>query len=478
MAARLGGGAAVGAGLVIELGSLFARTIILARLLGAQEFGIAAAINTLGAVVEMISFLGLDRYLVFAVAGGGAPALAASHVLTLVRGGICALVTLALAWPVARLVGAGQFGWQFALLALVPLLRGFIHLGVYQMQRAHDFVPAAAAEAIGAMVGLVVSAAAAWVRPDHAAIVWGLIAQAATAVFITHVASRARRYRLCFAPAPLRDALRFGLPLAWNGAVLAASNQLDRMVVAGWLGAAALGVYGLATTLLMQPINLLMRFATTTWQPGLSAAWHGRQGTAFATLAGGLGAAASAAGGAAACVIACLGAPALIWVFGPSYAAGDVFCALFAGTIGLRLLRGAMNLFGLAAGATADLALCNSAGVACLPLMALALALRPGMPAAAAGGLAAELLAVAFTHLRLRRHYGRACDRGLRTATISGVILAALAAWLIAAQPAVPARAVVAVLAAAVIAAPVAWRQLGLHQRGMAAAPASNLIQS
>ncbi len=430
----------VGIGLAIELGSLFVRTIILARLLGSREFGIAAAINTLGAVIEMISFVGLDRYLVYARDGGSRAALEAAHTLTLARGCIGFCLAVLLAWPVAALIHEGRLGPEFALLAVAPLLRGLVHLGVFQMQRAHRFRPAATAEAVAALTGLAVSAIAAWLRPNHTAILWGLIAQAAAAVLLTHLAARPVPYRFGLVAAPLRAALRFGLPLTWNGMMLAASSQLDRMVVGGWLGPAALGLYGLATTLLMQPVNLLMRFATTAWQPSLSAAWHADSHAVFAALAANLNRAAAVIGGCAACVIACLGAPAITMVFGASYVASDLFCALFAGIVALRLARGTLNLFGMAVGATADLALCNSAGLACLPLMALALALRPTLEAAVAGGLAAELFALTMTHLRLRRHYCGSGQRACRSGALSCLLLAAIAAWISALHPALPLR--------------------------------------
>ena len=481
-ASLLGGSAAVVLGLAVELGSLFARTIILARLLGSHEFGIAAAINTLGAVIEMISFVGLDRYLVYARDGGSAAALAAAHTLTLARGCIGFCLAVLLAWPVAWLIHAGRLGPEFALLALAPLLRGGVHLGVFQMQRTHRFVPAAASEALAALAGLAASGVAAWLRPDHRAILWGLIAQAAVAVLVTHLAGRAVPYRFGLAAAPLRAALRFGLPLTCNGAVLAASSQLDRMVVGGCLGPSSLGLYGLGTTLLMQPMNLLMRFATTAWQPSLSAAWHSGRREAFAARAGTLNFAAACLGGCGACVIACLGAPALTMVFGASYVASDLFCALFAGIVALRLVRGTMNLFGLAAGATADLALCNSAGMACLPLMAMALALRASLEAAVAGGLAAESFALAVTHLRLRRHYRGAGAGALRAGLLSCLLLSAIAAWISAWHPALWSRAAACLASVAAIAVPalLAWLggyKMGANQAGMELEPASNLMQ-
>ena len=137
-----------------------------------------------------------------------------------------------------------------------------------------------------------------------------------------------------------------------------------------------------------------------------------------------------------------------------------------------------MNLFGLAVGATSDLALCNSAGIACLPLIAAALAIRPSLEAAAAGGLASEVFALAFTHRRLRRHYGEMGHAALRTASLLCVSLVAIPVWTVSCQPGLGERLAVAlagIAALATTALPGAWP---CHQPGMDVEPASNLIQS
>ena len=477
----LAGNAVVGTGLAVELGSLFARTIILARLLGPHEFGVAAGMNTLAAVIEMISFVGLDRYLVYARDGHTEAALAAAHTLTLARGCIGFCLTVLLAWPSALLIHAGRLGPEFALLAVAPLLRGGVHLGVFQMQRAHRFLPAALAEALAAIAGLGVSTVFALRQPDHTAILWGLITQAAVVVVITHWSGRAIPYRFSWQRASLTKALRFGLPLTWNGAVLAASNQLDRVIVGGWLGPAALGLYSLSTTLLMQPMNLLMRFATTAWQPNLSAAWHSGRRASFTTLATVLNGTAMAIGGGGACIVACVGSPALAIVFGRGYMASDVFCAMFGGITAARLLRGTMNLLGLSVGATADLALCNSAGMACLPMIAVALAVQPSLEAAAIGGLSSEVIALAVTHLRLRRHYGRLGGAAVQNALLLCLLLAAFPVWTELYHPRLVARAATSlagVAVFAVLALPAIFAARRSHQGGMDVEPASNLIHS
>jgi O-antigen/teichoic acid export membrane protein len=442
----LGGGAVVGAGLAVELGSQFVRTLILARLLGANEFGLVASINTLYAVVEMVSFIGIDRYLVYAPEGALRHALDVAHTLSWLRACISSALIFALAGPTAALVGASEYANGFAVVAIVPLLRGATHLGVTQMQRSGRFVPSAAAEAIGAVLGLLAAAAAALTTHDYRAVLWGLGVQAGAAVLASHLFARGIPYRLSADRRIIRDALRFGMPLLLNGLALAAAFQLDRMVIGAWLGVAELGIYGLTMTLFLQPISLLMRLANTALQPRLSAAWHADRPGEFQVLAWQLGRYGAAVGGAGAAAAACLGAPFLQHVFGPSYSASDTFLVLLAGGgVLMRLCRGALNLLGLAIGRTPDLMISNIAGSAMLPMTVAAFYVYPRIESAAFAGLVGELLTCFVAMSLLRKHCGEAAVTVLRSFVVAGMIPAVLGIGVLVADPSILVRAIAAV---------------------------------
>lgn len=445
----LRGGAVVGAGLVIELGSLFLRTLILARLLGATEFGVVVSINTLAALASMFSFIGVDRYIIYAPDGGEAEALAVGHALSLIRGAVGAMLVLALAVPTAALINMQAYEVSFAMVAAVPLLSGATHLGTAQMQRAGRFWPAAASDAGGAVLGVAAAAIAAVVAPDHRAIIWGLAAQTGGAVVLSHCFARGRRYRISFDHRRIRETLRFGLPLLINGVALAAAYQFDRMIVGAWLGVVALGVYGLCQTLLFQPLALLQRLTTTTLQPGLSRAWHADPDQLFPTQTRHIAMLMAGLSCAIAVAAACLGAPALRLLFGASFTASDAFFVLMATALLIRMARGCLNLFGLAIGRTADLMLSNIAGSASLPMMIAAFAVYPRLESAAFAAVVGEVMGCLAAYLRLRRHCGQACRdavRGLAAAAAPPIVAGA---WILLVHPSIWMRGTAVTIACA-----------------------------
>lgn len=461
----LGAGAVVAIGLIAELGAQFARTAFLARWLGASEFGIVVSLSTLAALVEMLSFIGVDRYLVYSTDGGSRQALGIAHTLGLLRGVICAAIVAALAWPMAAAMDEDAYIWSFVVIGLGPLLRGASHLGVVQMQRSGRFWPAAAANFGGAILGLVAAAVAAVIAPDYRTILWGLSAQAAGSLLLSYLLADGVPFALCFDRERIREALRFGLPLLVNGFALAAAYQLDRMAVGAWLGVSALGIYGLSITVLFQPVALLSRLATSIMQPPMSAAWHSDRSVAFPAWVRQLARYSAVFGGAGAAVTVCLGAPMLRFVFGPSFATSDVFFVLMAGAVLARLQRYALNLVGLAMGRTSDMMVSNVGGAIALPVMIGLFYVSHNLISAAFGTLLGELLAIAIIEAKLSWRCGSASLAMRQGLTLAAILPITLGAWILASDPPLWIRIAVSAIASLapasmLVANCVSWRSV------------------
>ena len=425
----------VALGLMIELGSQFARTMLLARALGAAEFGLVTSINTLVALVEMFSFLGVDRYLVYSQEGDAPHELAIAHGLSWSRGLLGAALILSLAWPTAVALGVRDQTHAFMIVAIAPLLRGAAHLGVVQMQRVGRFWPSTLTDAGGALLGFAAAAAAVMVARDHRAILWALTAQAAGILILSHLLARAGPYRLSFDRNRNREALRYGLPLLVNGLALGVAFQLDRIIVGSWLGVTALGAYGLSVTLLFQPVTLLGRLATTTLQPRISAAWHNDRSEAFPRFVSQLAGWAALLSAAGAMGTVCLGAPVLRFLFGPSFSLSDAFFVLMGFVLLVRINRHVVNLLGLAIGRTTDLMISNIVGASALPAMIAAFLVYLGPASASFGALFGDLSAFAVADARLRRassSAGKAIGRGM---AVAAILPALFGVWILLVNP-------------------------------------------
>lgn len=448
----LSSGAVVAIGLAVELGAQFARTVLLARVLGAEEFGIVAAIYAVYAIVEMAGFIGLERYIVYSARGGDSHVLDASHTLAVARGVLSALVLVIFAAPAASLIGEAQYVDSFIWVAAVPFLRGFLHLGVTQMQREGTFWRGSVAEAGGALIGLAVAAIAARLLHDHRAGVWALVAQQVAAVAASHVLAWSRKYRFSFDRAPIAEALRFGLPLTVNGLAVAIATQVDRLVVGAWLGVETLGLYSLTISVVLQPLSLVFRLVTTLVQPHLSQAWHEDPSGRFRAQARRVVFGSGLMGLVYAGGIVCLGAPVMHFVFGARYVFSDSVFALYGAAVLLRFVRNGLSLFGLAIGRTSGLMVSNLAGAFGLLAGLAALYVRPTIEAAIFGIVVGDVISFFVLESSIHAYVEKQGRPVLTTLAAASAPPAILAVLMLAVNPDLPLRIAATVLIAALAA--------------------------
>jgi O-antigen/teichoic acid export membrane protein len=308
-----------------------------------------------------------------------------------------------LAAPTAHLLGVPQCTGSFVWLGVIPLLRGFEHLRLEQLQRAHRFWPWAVASSMTNVFGLIAGTCAAFLLRDHRAVLWGLGTQAVTVVAATHIFARLP-YRVSFEVGPALRALRFGLPLMLNGLALATLGQFDRLAVGSFLGVATLGRYGLATMMFYLPTSLLARVAVSVLQPRLSAAWHDSPLWVFPRLFRQLNLAIAVTAALAGTMVAIVGSPVLSFVFGRAYEVDELFFAVFSLAIFVRFGKISANLAGLAMGRTMDLMLSNMPSALGLVFTIIGLSLVSSLVVAAAGLLTGELIGTVAAFVLLGRN--------------------------------------------------------------------------
>ncbi|MBY0336700.1 MAG: oligosaccharide flippase family protein [Acetobacteraceae bacterium] len=464
------GGLAVGAPL-FDYAMRFLRTIVLAKLLAPAEFGLAMALATVVFMSESATDLGADRYVVLHRGEPGRRALAAAHTLQLCRGLLIAAGLLLLAQPIAALFQVPQSASSFALVALLPLLRGVAHLGVSQAQQDYRFGPYAAVSATAQVVGFAGGVAAAVWLGDHRAILVAFLAEAAAFTAASwRVAGT--RFQLSSHAADLGPALRFGLPLMLNGVGLALIGQADRVVVGWAFGPETLAVYGLALTLAVVPISPVFKGLGALSMPLMAnaaprgaAAWASAARVTYRVFA--------VAGLAYALGIALALDVALPALFGPAYGISDLFHVLLAAVVLLRVLRGAPTVALMAAGRTVLLSVANlSAALGVAAAIGFVL-LWPGPEAVTAGILLGDALSLSLAWLFAGRRmalHGRGLGIGVTVAS-GAALVAALALWPEANAWQRPLVALVGVLV--LIPACLAARQAWIRRRAEGAAAAS-----
>lgn len=363
------------------------RSAVLARAIGGEELGRAMVLTLVLRLAEMVSDVGIDRFLI-QWRGEISPALlAALHGASLVRGLGTACLVLALSLPAVAALEGGASAAAYVALALVPFLRSFLHLDYRLAESELRLRPMAVVEggSVLAMLGALPLAVLA--AGDHRAMLVVLLVQVAAQVALSHRVAT-RPYGLTLDRAVLAEVLGFGAPLVLNAGLMFLTFQADRLIVAGFYGWAEVAVYGVALQLAMLPAQIAGRAAGSLVAPRMRMAGDGLGRLARFALAIYLLIGLAFALGFALCA-----PPMIALVYGAAFRPDPALALALGLAAGARLWRTPLSQLAVVMGRTGDparanlwraLALVLSLGAAWagLPLAAIALTAAVGEGAA------------------------------------------------------------------------------------------------
>ena len=253
----------------VAQGSALLRYVVLARMLGPEQLGLAATLVLTAAFFDYISDTGSDRFLVQDRDGDLPSVQKLVHLVYIGRGAMIAAALVIFAWPIAVAYHTPRLALGLMILALSPLILGFLHLDIRRLQRHLDFRADALCTVASEIAGLAATAAAAALTHAFTAILYGLITRAIVMVGVSHL-QRRRRYEIGLSREHAARLARFAAPLMLNGVLLFFATQGDRALVGNRLGFVALGRYSAILLLIYYPAAMLMRYIQAMYLPLLS----------------------------------------------------------------------------------------------------------------------------------------------------------------------------------------------------------------
>jgi O-antigen/teichoic acid export membrane protein len=340
------------------------RIALFAHVLAPASMGAIVILGTWVRLVEMVTDLSLDRYLLRAPDGAARKVQSVAHGTAVMRGLIGMGFMLATLLPLLSIYGLEDWIWAFLAATLVPLIRGFTHLDYRLHNRVLRFGSTVTVEVGSALAGLA-CAASVLVLPGLTAFVAALLMQAATSVLLSHLCA-ARSYSIGFDRGIQRRIWQAGWPLAVNALLLYAVFQGEKLFVGGVLGLEVLASYAIAAQLALLPVMIAGRLSIGLGLPVLARAGadtlravQARHDVMQLFLAGGmlfwLG-------------FVVLAPVAIQLLFGESYAQPVADMSWIAAAAALRLQKTGPATVLLAAGRSRDILAGNSARLAGLAI--------------------------------------------------------------------------------------------------------------
>lgn len=378
--------------------SAFLRNLVIARVIGADEMGLAVALALGIRVFEMAGEFGLDRLLVQVEDESLVAARRAVHLLQLVKGWTVAAAAALLAVPLCRALDPALDPSWFALAALSLAIRGGANCDYRERQRRGEYLPALVVEGGSNVIATLAAIPLALATRDYTVLAWTSLLQASVFCILSHAVA-ANPFRIGIDRALLARCLRYGLPIALNGALMFLALQGDRLIVAVNFPAAELARFALAAQLALLPALIgaryvlaseLPRFASLTRQ---AAGFEGYLAARLRLITG----------------IAVLGVLGLGLfgnllmevLYGGEYRVAAAIFWLLAAASGLRLIRAVPSTALMALERTHLLFLSNLPRLVTLPVAVVAVALGGGLTAIVAIGAVGEALSLAVALVAL-----------------------------------------------------------------------------
>ncbi|WP_026616978.1 lipopolysaccharide biosynthesis protein [Ensifer aridi] len=248
----LRGGLVTGGAQAVRMLIQFISVIVLARLLVPEDFGLVASVSPIVAFVGLFQNLGLQQAVIQRKEIAETQLNQVFWISTLV-GLICTLVVVALS-PAAAVFYNDPRMTAITIAAAAPLLLGSLAaLPLALLNRHLKFGQLALNDVYAAVVGLLVTAAAAYLGMGYWSLVIGPAASAAVALLAAWWATRWMPGRPDVRID--RDIISFGANLTGFNLVNFFSRNLDNILIGKFSGPVELGYYDRAYKLLLFPLQ-------------------------------------------------------------------------------------------------------------------------------------------------------------------------------------------------------------------------------
>ena len=249
----------VSSSLIVEL-IRFVRSVVLARLLAPEDFGLFGMALTVVAALNALTTVGLDRTILankFDTRDELNAHLDTVWSAELIRSLVIAFLVAASALPLSRFYGQAQLKVIIPILGLISLVQGCRNIGLVILRKEISFARIFWYELVTNVAGMALTVALAVVMRNVWALVIGLLLTAGLGTVLSYV-FHSYRPRLAFNRIALRRVLNLGKFALVIAVASYVATMADNVMVGRLLGTGALGNYSLAYNIASAPISVLV----------------------------------------------------------------------------------------------------------------------------------------------------------------------------------------------------------------------------
>lgn len=217
-------------------------TLILARLLVPEDFGLVAMATLLIGLLDVISKMNLDAYLIYNQESGRRH-YDSAWTMSIIRGVLAGVVVVALAKPASLFFGEPRVEEIFYWLALGSVVGGFVNIGIVDLRKNMQFDKDFTYFVIIKVVSFTVTITAAFILRSYWALILGMLSNTFAMVVLSFIMSP---YRPRLGLSRWRKIFGFSKWLLITDILNYGANRIGILILGRIAGAASVGIYSMA----------------------------------------------------------------------------------------------------------------------------------------------------------------------------------------------------------------------------------------
>jgi O-antigen/teichoic acid export membrane protein len=242
-------------------------SVVLSRLFLPEYFGLLALVTTVIVGLNLFSHVGVQYSIIQNRRGDEPVFLNTAWTIQVIRGAGLSLLTIPLAWPVARFYHEPRIVPVLLVLGFTSLIGGISSPSLLTLGRHLGVAKLSALELLSQFVQFAVSFIWALFQPTIWALVAGRILADITRMIVSYRMIPEIRPRFTWDPESVRELVSFGRWILIGTALTFIALQSDRLILAKLVSFQMLGVYGIAFALSDIPRQIITQFCSRVGFP-------------------------------------------------------------------------------------------------------------------------------------------------------------------------------------------------------------------
>lgn len=234
----------------------FASSIILARLLFPEIFGLMTLVNVFIMGMNMFSDVGIGPSIIQSKRGEEPSFYNSAWTLQILRGFLLCLGLGLVAWPVSLFYENSALMGLLAVSGIAQAVSGFNSTSMFMLSRRLLRARQVLLEIGTYIISMTITIVWVWYIPTAWALVIGALISATIQMLVSHLLLPGHRNRLCWDRVAIQEMLHFGIWIFVGTLFTFLAGQTDKLIL-GKVSISVLGVFNIAASLAAMPTTLM-----------------------------------------------------------------------------------------------------------------------------------------------------------------------------------------------------------------------------